>query len=174
MIQASYSEEFGLVINEDFHDVGVFAPGETWSWCLICTGCTDEEWMITDLQLVADMHEVSEALISMFEAGEEGVETSCGLGVKKPSEKMAVAEEMFNLDPIRREEWPRGDQAITLRSRTDARIHSDELWKFSVEIRLPGWDGEEDTEIKDELDRCRANRLRACWDPHNYKHPVGG
>lgn len=171
VVKASYSEEFGLAIDEDFHDVGVFGPGDSWTWQFECGDCEDAEWMITDLQLVADMHQVAETLISMFEAGEQRTVAGCDLGLKRSAEKMAVAAQVFNLGPLGRNEWYRVGEEVTLSSRNDVGVHRDELWKFSVEVRFTDWEEFEDREIEDELDRCRANPRRACWDPHNFKHP---
>jgi len=79
-VEASYTEAGGLIIDtENAHDIGVSGPGDTLSWVLLCEGCPEgTEWRITDWQMVANLHELTDEVGKIFQHRERGLLEAMG------------------------------------------------------------------------------------------------
>ena len=167
-IEASYSEEEGLSINMGHHDVGVHGPEDVLTWFLQCEGCPEgTQWRLTDYQLVADLDAMTETVIDMFQ-GELTVDdlTNESLGLAARGDTLAAAREAYVLEEPGWDEWAEWspEQRIRATSMRDPEEDAhDQLWKYAVEIRVPGFD--------DSIP-CDEDPYRACWDPHNFRHRV--
>ena len=221
-VETSYTEAGGLTINtEDAHDIGVSGPEDTLSWKLNCEGCPEgTEWRITDWQMVADLHALTDGIVEVFQDPERGLlesmeatevrffeatpvamETPEGeveevearedsaerreaevaadlelarrfriwLGIKSLDPSMDVAREAFELIEPGWTDWAAKDQSIKATSKRDKSDKADELWKWAVEIRVPGYDDSLPCNLDPETGK--DDLKRACWDPHNFNHP---
>jgi hypothetical protein len=84
------------------------------------------------------------------------------LGIRDNSGGMAAATEAFEFPEPGWDTWAQASDRIQAIERRDDNDPADELWKFAVEIRVPGYS---------ETLPCAEDPNRACWDPHNYRHP---
>jgi uncharacterized protein (DUF3820 family) len=167
-IEASYSEEEGLSINMGHHDVGVHGPEDVLTWFLQCEGCPEgTQWRLMDYQLVADLDAMTETVIEIFQGKLKVTDlTNESLGLAARGDTLAAAREAYVLEEPGWDEWAEWspEQRIKATSMRDPEEGAhDQLWKYAVEIRVPGFD---------ESIPCDEDPYRACWDPHNFRHRV--
>lgn len=156
-----------MEIDERHHEIGVIAEGDELVWVLHCASCPDNTmWKVTDLQLVADLHMLTEFARDLFtmETGADFTMSALKkrLGLFEPSTRMGLAKTQFDLVGLGWDEPAPKDQAIRAIAKPFD-PEADTLWKFSVEVWVPSKEGKP-SDCEEDVD-CDV------YDPHIYRHP---
>jgi hypothetical protein len=171
-IEAAYTDG-ELSISTDPHDIGVIGPGDEFAWVLACHECpVGTQFQITDLQYVADLHQLTDKVIEMFNSPDSEFRvTREDIGLGEPDPDMGRAAKAFKFQEPGLQGWAPLEAPITAQSTRSAEDKEDELWKFSVEVRVPGYNDDLPCDPDENNPEGLQDPKRACWDPHKYNHP---